>query len=99
MPVLDALLLCKDVFSSHDARYYLTTFLLLPGLMEIIYISSNYQTAGVPIMVQQKRIRLVSMRMLVRSLALISGLEIWHCHELWCSSQTRLGSSVGVAVV
>ena len=28
--------------------------------------------------------RLVSMRMQVRSLASITGLKIWHCHELWC---------------
>ena len=35
----------------------------------------------------------------VRSLALLSGLRIWHCHELWCGSQTRLGSRVAVAVV
>ena len=32
------------------------------------------------------RIRLVSMRMRVRSLALLSGLRVWHCHELWCRS-------------
>ena len=24
------------------------------------------------------------MRMRVRSLALLHGLRIWHCHELWC---------------
>ena len=32
----------------------------------------------------------------------ISGLAQWvkdlHCHELWCRSQTRLGSGVAVAV-
>ena len=28
--------------------------------------------------------------MQVQSLALLSGLRIWHCHELWCRSQTRL---------
>ena len=38
------------------------------------------------------------MRMRVRSLALLSGLRIWHCHELWCRSQTLLGSHVAVAV-
>ena len=30
------------------------------------------------------------MRMWVRSLALLSGLEIWHCHELWCSHRHGL---------
>ena len=42
---------------------------------------------------------LVSMRMPVRSLALLSGSEIWCCHELWCRSQMSLGSAVVVAVV
>ena len=45
------------------------------------------------------RIRLVSMRMQVQSLALLSGLKIRYCHELWCRSQTRLGSLVAMAVV
>ena len=30
--------------------------------------------------------------------ALLSGLGIWHCHELWCRSQMWLGSSVAVAL-
>ena len=30
------------------------------------------------------------MRMLLQSLALLSGLRIWCCHELWCRSQTQL---------
>ena len=34
----------------------------------------------------------------VRSLALLSGLRIRHCHELWCRSQTQLGSRVAVAL-
>ena len=36
--------------------------------------------------------------MQVRSLALLSGLRIWHRHELWCRSQTWLRSHVVVAV-
>ena len=39
------------------------------------------------------------MRMWVPSLASFSGLSIWHCHELWCRLQMRLGSCVAVAVV
>ena len=35
--------------------------------------------------------------MQVRSLALPSGLRIHHCCELWCRSQTWLGSGVVVA--
>ena len=38
----------------------------------------------VPIVAPQKRIPLVSMRMLFQSLALFSGSGIWRCRELWC---------------
>ena len=39
------------------------------------------------------------MRLRVQSLASISGLRIWCCCELWCRSQTQLGSCVAVAVM
>ena len=45
---------------------------------------------GVPVVAQRKGIRLVSTRMRVGSLALISELRIWRCRELWCSLQTWL---------
>ena len=32
------------------------------------------------------------------SLALLSGLRIWCCHELWGRSQMRLGSRVAGAL-
>ena len=35
----------------------------------------------------------------IRSLASLSGLRIWHYRELWCRSQTQLGSSIAVAVM
>ena len=53
---------------------------------------------GVPIVVQQKRIQLGTMRLRVRHLALLSGLRIWCCHELWCRSQTPLGPRIAVAM-
>ena len=37
------------------------------------------------------------MRTWVQSLALLSGLRIWRCLELWCRSQTQLGSCIAVA--
>ena len=37
--------------------------------------------------------------MWVQSLALLSGLRIWQCHELWCRSQTQLRSHVAVVWV
>ena len=50
-------------------------------------------------MVQQKQIQLGTTRLRVRFLASLSELRIQHCHELWCRSQTKLGSGVAVAVV
>ena len=38
------------------------------------------------------------MRLRVRSVALLSGLRIQCCHELWRRLQTRLGSCIAVAV-
>ena len=47
-------------------------------------------------MAQPKRIRLGTMRLQVWSLALLSGLRIQRCRELWCRLQTWLGSHVAV---
>ena len=60
----------------------------------ILYI--NYTSRE---LAQQKRIGLGTMRFQVQFLALISGLRIQHCLELWCRSQTQLGSGIAVAVV
>ena len=49
-------------------------------------------------MVQQKRILLVIRRLQVQPLALLCGLRIRPCCELWCRSQRRLRSHVTVAV-
>ena len=49
-------------------------------------------------MMQWKRIQQGTMRFQVPPLASLSGLKIWHCCELWCSSQMWLGSCVAVAV-
>ena len=50
-------------------------------------------------MAQQKQTRLVSVRMQVRSLALLSGLKIQHYCKLQCRAWTWLGSGVTIAVV
>ena len=47
-------------------------------------------------MAQWKRIRLVTMRIQIQSLALLSGLRIWHYHELWCRLQMQLKSCIAV---
>ena len=59
----------------------------------------KFKERGVPIMVQRKQIRLVSMKMWVQSLVVLSGLRIQCYHELCCRLQTRqLRSCVAVAV-
>ena len=54
---------------------------------------------GVAVMAQWKQIQLGTMRLQVGSLALLSGLRIQRCHELWHRLQTWLGSGVAVAVM
>ena len=66
------------------------TFLWLPSQ---ITISSGSSCHGSAVM------HPTSMRTWVWSLAFLSGLRIWHCHELWCSLQTRLGSCTAVAPI
>ena len=61
-------------------------------------LANNNISGGVPFMVQQKRTQLGTMRLRVRSLASLRGLRIRCCHELWCRSQTPLGSRVAVAL-
>ena len=54
---------------------------------------------GVPIMAQQRRIRLGALGLRVWSLASVDGLEIRRCGELWRRWWTRLRSGVAVALV
>ena len=53
---------------------------------------------GVAVMVQWLMNPRGTMRLRVQSLSLLSGLTIRNCHELWCRSQTQLGSRVAVAL-
>ena len=53
---------------------------------------------GVPVVAQWKRVQLGTMRLPVPSMAWISELRIWCCHELWCSLQKRLRSAIAVAM-
>ena len=50
-------------------------------------------------MAQRLQIQLVSMEVAGLIPSLLSGLKIWHCHELWCRLQLRLRSCIAVAVV
>ena len=64
-----------------------------------VMIPKLISTFGVPVVAQQKRILLGTMRLRVRSLASLSGLGIWCFHGLWCRLQAWLGSGVAVALV
>ena len=59
----------------------------------------NNNKEPVPVVAQQVTNHLVSMRMWVQSLALLSRLRIQHCRELWCRLQMGVGSGAAVAVV
>ena len=50
-------------------------------------------------MAQWNRISLVSLKMWVQSLALLSGLGIRRCRVLWCRSQIQHRSCVAVVVM
>ena len=50
------------------------------------------------LLVQWKWIRLVTMKLRVRSLASLSGSVTWRCCELWCRSKTQLRSRIALAV-
>ena len=69
-----------------------------PGLSISIPQRMSLYIQVVPVMAQQKRIRLRTMRFQVRSLASPSELRIWCCRELWCRSQMRFRSHIAVAV-
>ena len=69
-----------------------------PELLALL-LYNKIPLLGVPI-VEQWLMNLTRncMRLQVRSLALLSGLRIQRCRELWCGSQTRLGSRVAEAL-
>ena len=61
--------------------------------------SRDHKYVGLGVVAQRKHIRLGTMKSWVRSLASLRGLRIQRCGELWCRSQTWLGSCVAVVVV
>ena len=63
-------------------------------IIVLIFTNQNWEF---PLWLSRLKTWLVSMRMQVWSLASLSELRIWYCHELWCRLQTQFGS--GIAVV
>ena len=53
---------------------------------------------GVPAVEQRKRTQLGTMRLRVRSLASISGLRIWRCHELHQIAGCRLQAAAAAQI-
>ena len=68
------------------------------GTEGVILIQFKSHVCGVPVVAQQKRIQLETMKLRVQSLASLRGLRSQRCRELWCRSQMRLRSGVAVAV-
>ena len=64
----------------------------------IPFLKKEKAILGVPVMAQRKWIPLGTMRLRVWSLALLSGLRIQRCSELWCRLQMWLRFHVAVAV-
>ena len=89
------------------ANYVLSISFILKNLnrlnvfFTLLFIEPKFlsRLQGVPIVAQWKRMQPVSMRMQVQPLALLSGLGIQCCCELWCRLQMRLRSHVAVSVV
>ena len=68
-------------------------------MFTVQHIFLKTQKCRVPIAAQQKPLQLVSMRMLVQSLASLRGSGIWHCCEMWGRSQVQPGSFIAVAMI
>ena len=74
-------------FPSSDLVCFFSHQLHLKGF----YSSRLISRIGVPVVAQRKWTGLVSTRIWVQSLALLSGLRIWCRHEQQCRSQMQLG--------
>ena len=87
-------------WKEHKYKYHRYFNDIVNNFMTIIFENwDKIPEKGVPVMTQQKWIWLGAMRFRVRSLALLGGLRIQHCCELWCRSQTQIwGLKSGVAV-
>ena len=74
-----------SVFFSYSISLISEPLILLFGFLILKYCF------GVPVMAQQKRIWVVTMRTQVQFLASLNGLRIWCCWELWCRPAATAG--------
>ena len=63
----------------------------------ICYLQETNRSS--PLWFSRLRTCLVSLKMLVQSLASLSGLSIQHCPKLWCGLQIQFSSGIAVAMV
>ena len=66
--------------------------------LSVLWCGFKTLALGVPVVAQWLMNPTRNHEVSVRSLASLSGLRIPHCRELWCGSQTWLGSHVAVAL-
>ena len=88
----------KIQWSDDSGKCCIISFLLgdLWSILSVLWLKEQYR---IPDVAQWKQIWLASMRIQVWCMDSLTGSGIRRCHELWCNSQTRLGSCVVVAVV
>ena len=72
---------------------------LRPHISKCYHFICAENTNKFPLWLSGLGTQLLFMRIQIPSLALLSELRIWYCHNLWCRSQTWLISGVAVAVV
>ena len=88
------------IFPTVEEEDFINICILPMRTLEVRKVSSLMEKANlrVPAVARWKQIWLVSMRTWVQSLASLSRLGIWRCHELWCRLKAQLRSCIAVAV-
>ena len=83
----------------HDRRLSIENSIVFLYTINV-YIDAEikYPIPGVPVAAQQLTKPTSIHEDMVHSLALLRGLRIQRCHELWCGLQMWLRSGVSVAV-
>ena len=98
-PILSIRKIKSENIASGIAWYRMSLSQVKSSQFHFLSWLSKIKTApGVPIVAQQKWIRLAYLGMQVQSLASLSGLRIQRCCELWCMLQTLLRSDAAVVV-
>ena len=92
-------LIFRIKMTSDNDHQTIITRRVMEGTRHLNMNKQKYSLRESPIVVQKKRIQLGTMRLWVRSLALLSGLRSHRCCELWWSLQMWLRSGIAEASV